>query len=135
MSNRTQSHPNIKFAIEWLEEVGRNKNNGNAGEALRGMIDFLHTFDPKDRQKPEWDKLDLDLYKAFKARNSIRDTDPLVLRTKLDAFDDDYIEGYIDLWSRLWTLLWRSGKLYDRTFEGIDLKALDIEDQEDVDVF
>jgi len=118
MSNREASHPYIGFVVNELKEIFYLMDTGQSGTALANMMKLLHSVDPRARKKEDWENLDSDLYKAAQARRSVDDTDPLVLQTKLAAFDYEFHYSYLGLYSRLWLIMWENGYMYEKTFTG-----------------
>lgn len=111
--------------IKWLDNIGEAGLSGRAGLALKAMNRLLHTVNPENRDT-EWKDLQEDFQGAIKSRRKVRDADPIILKTKLDAFDYSFEDGYTGLWSRLWGTLWKNGYFYMNTFMGV-FPAQDLE--------
>ena len=118
MSSKDPAHPYTSFVIKWLDNIGYQQNVGDNGTALKAMIQLLNTVDP-DKRDAEWKELNQEFYKAWNARRKVRDSDPILLKTKLNAFDYFNENDYMELWSRLWGVLWKNGYFYMNTFLGV----------------
>ena len=116
MSNRGATHPYIGFIVGELKEIFYLMDLGQAGLALKNMRKLLHTVEENAREKENWKTLDKELNGAINARRRVRDADPIILRTKLDAFDHSFDDGYVDLHSQLWRIMWDNGYMFENRF-------------------
>ncbi len=117
MSNRA-SHPYIAHIVKSLELVEELFDLGHTEIALRRLRDLLYSVGPEARKKNEYQELDSYLTKTWKARRKVKDTDPLVLQGKQQAFDYDSAEIYFSIRSQLWLLMWDNGYMFDKFFFG-----------------
>ena len=112
------AHPYTNLLIKWLDNIGEASISGRAGLALMAMIQLLLTVDPEKRDA-EWEELYKSFQRTWKARNKVRDADPILLKQKLDSFDIFNVHDYWNLWSRLWGVFWKIGYFYMNTFMGV----------------
>ena len=120
MSSQGATHPYIGFLVGVMKDISILLDSGQPGIALKDMYKILHSVEEGARNKENWKNLHKETYGAITARRRVRDSDPVVLRSKLDSFDYTYEDGYFDLWSKLWLILWDNGYMHEKTFfEGL----------------
>lgn len=118
MSSRGATHPYIGFIVGELKEVGELLGAGYKGPALAKMVILLHSVGPDARETTLWIELEAYLKKTVDMRRAVKDTDPLVLQAKQDAFDYKFDAGFKAGLSKLWLIMWENGYMYQKTFFG-----------------
>ncbi len=77
--------------------------------ALRGMFQVFYSLKPGDQESAEGKAFYEYIMKTRKTRDSVRDTDPLVLEAKQDAFDYYHQEGFERCFQWLSKIIWNGG--------------------------
>ena len=115
----SSNHPFINMAVKGMETIAVLLGL-NPGVALSNMFTLLHSVEPDVRETDSWVDLDKEVLKTLEARETIFESDPMILESKQNLYDIKRRGLYRRYYSRLWAILWDAGYMSDKTFQFYD---------------